>query len=277
MKTRLLAILLVLMFAVSLAACSDIRTPAETQTDTTPAPTETTAVPEITQTDAPKSAVEVRDAFRETRQFEDGSHEYAVPAVYIDGEEVKDANELIWSEQYEAVYTDYVAYIDDNEECETPDISELTYTYSVANGILSVMMYYRGYYSALEVFRPYNILISEKRLATRAEVAAAFGLTEGGYLDKAALLMGSTLYEDLRGYLESVEGEPELKNEAYQLLWQTVSQENVEAAVPFVSGDGGLSICAKLYSPAGAGYYYALIPIDTPISDDYFSVLDANS
>lgn len=277
MKTRLLAILLVLMFAVSLAACSDIRTPAETQTDTTPAPTETTAVPEITQTDAPKSAVEVRDAFRETRQFEDGSHEYAVPAVYIDGEEVKDANELIWSEQYEAVYIDYVAYIDDNEEYETPDISELTYTYSVANGILSVMMYYRGYYSALEVFRPYNILISEKRLATRAEVAAAFGLTEGEYLDKAALLMGSTLYEDLRGYLESVEGEPELKNEAYQLLWQTVSQENVEAAVPFVSGDGGLSICAKLYSPAGAGYYYALIPIDTPISDDYLSVLDANS
>lgn len=277
MKTRLLAILLVLMFAVSLAACSDIRIPDETQTDTTPAPTETTAVPEITQTDAPKSAVEVRDAFRETRQFEDGSHEYAVPAVYIDGEEVKDANELIWSEQYEAVYTDYVAYIDDNEECETPDISELTYTYSVANGILSVMMYYRGYYSALEVFRPYNILISEKRLATRAEVAAAFGLTEGEYLDKAALLMGSTLYEDLRGYLESVEGEPELKNEAYQLLWQTVSQENVEAAVPFVSGDGGLSICAKLYSPAGAGYYYALIPIDTPISDDYLSVLDANS
>ena len=45
----------------------------------------------------------------------------------------------------------------------------------------------------------------------------------------------------------------------YAQLEKTISDENVEEAVLFVNGIGGLEVVMKIYSLAGADWYYHLV------------------
>ena len=286
MKKRMAALFLVIALFCTLTACragSITVTVAtrETETETEPSETDAPVFTEPTapenettlppETEEPTHDINIYDIFSDSAEIEGDVCYYSSPCIRIDNQELTEVNEQIWKDLHENVYVPYVR--ETLREYGNTDIQCITYDYNESHGILSVMCYSRSYHSEWQGYYPYNILISEKRSATRAEVLAAFGMTEDEYCVKAADIMGCKLWDDMQNYLENIADQPDLAEEAYQTIRMTIAEDNVYESVPFVMDNGELYICANIFTPAGMGYYTALLPMNYPVSGEYYSFI----
>jgi len=194
----------------------------------------------------------VTDAWTMTTTNSYGDTAYLrVPQINLDSEEIRLVNEQI-IQNVNPVYPDEPVSSEIQAENIASEYIFLGYSYAIAGDVLCVMTEGKTSYSDFVSYHIYSIVISEERVAERAELIAASGINPAEYDELVRQILEAKHME----YQTNSNVTPH--SPAYEMwqpfLEQTIAQENIDSAVPFLNQNGDLCIIGRVYLPAGCGY-----------------------
>ena len=246
------------------------KTPPETQSaETKPVETKPTATEPPTEATEPV-AIDLEnlvsdvysDAMTLTVYGYESTFCYHIPQFNLPDDRAKEANDTIYSDLY-AILDEKVYHTD----AEFPWISLMHYNWGANDRVASVVIRTSMTDYDWTTYQAYTISLETGKVLSAAEVAAAFDLTEEGFYD--------TVRDTMTRYWKAQK--EEMLKQGYfleemidELVNQTLADENVREAVPYINRDGELCFIAMLASPAGAGAYYHLWNTGEEIHEEFW-------
>ena len=196
----------------------------------------------------------VSDAFSYTDAGESSSFEYHIPKINIDDAAIAQLNQEIYAGlEYDHIASDIAAY-------GFADHSA-SYQWSVNGSILSLVTKTDDTMAAWTEYSVYNI--------TDEELVSSVGLSMDDYYIKVEQALGSKYWEGWDRANEQFQNNSFCEMFNAQLE-NTISQENLRKALPYLNSEGQLCIIAPIYSMAGADYYYHELNLsDLTLIPDY--------
>ncbi|MBR5382057.1 MAG: hypothetical protein IK136_05495 [Oscillospiraceae bacterium] len=238
-------VLLLAAFLLCLAACAGGESPA-----VSPSPAETP--PAAAPTPSPEP-VAVVDLISETGVYSDSvgntlSYSYRLPLVTGGADYANAVNEEIREVFLKTAESEHEA-MKDGLSLFAPEIGYETYG---TEDVLSLFIYLHNDWGQSE-YRCYNFAPDGGEV-TNGELLALAGMTEEDFVDAArGVLTEATAWRD---------APEELRGELDTAQQRTLAEDNCSASMPmFLNGDGCLSFIARVYSVAGADYYYHIYSI----------------
>lgn len=212
---------------------------------------------------------------------------YRIPVINWDGDEIAALNEQIY-EKYSAYYTN----TKENGESGWYKCNECSYTWCVNDDILTLVLTASLYPDASGWLEPevFSVDLKESKVMDKEAVMDYFELNAETYNQKVKDAMGNQFCKLYEGAFEN--------NSSYfyesftqEQLARTISQENIDFAVPYINEEGHLGIRARIYSLAAGDSYPHLVDVETieiskwyvggstdndSLTDDYI-IADSNS
>lgn len=204
----------------------------------------------------------VSDAFSYTDAGESSSFEYHIPKINIDDAAIAQLNQEIYAGlEYDHIASDIAAY-------GFADHSA-SYQWSVNGSILSLVTKTDDMMAAWTEYSVYNISILDGTEITDEELVSSVGLSMDDYYIKVEQALGSKYWEGWDRANEQFQNNSFCEMFNAQLE-NTISQENLRKALPYLNSEGQLCIIAPIYSMAGADYYYHELNLsDLTLIPDY--------
>lgn len=204
----------------------------------------------------------VSDAFSYTDAGESSSFEYHIPKINIDDAAIAQLNQEIYAGlEYDHIASDIAAY-------GFADHSA-SYQWSVNGSILSLVTKTDDTTAAWTEYSVYNISILDGTEITDEELVSSVGLSMDDYYIKVEQALGSKYWEGWDRANEQFQNNSFCEMFNAQLE-NTISQENLRKALPYLNSEGQLCIIAPIYSMAGADYYYHELNLsDLTLIPDY--------
>lgn len=204
----------------------------------------------------------VSDAFSYTDAGESSSFEYHIPKINIDDAAIAQLNQEIYAGlEYDHIASDIAAY-------GFADHSA-SYQWSVNGSILSLVTKTNDTMAAWTEYSVYNISILDGTEITDEELVSSVGLSMDDYYIKVEQALGSKYWEGWDRANEQFQNNSFCEMFNAQLE-NTISQENLRKALPYLNSEGQLCIIAPIYSMAGADYYYHELNLsDLTLIPDY--------
>ena len=204
----------------------------------------------------------VSDAFSYTDAGESSSFEYHIPKINIDDAAIAQLNQEIYAGlEYDHIASDIAAY-------GFADHSA-SYQWSVNGSILSLVTKTDDTMAAWTEYSVYNISILDGTEITDEELVSSVGLSMDDYYIKFEQALGSKYWEGWDRANEQFQNNSFCEMFNAQLE-NTISQENLRKALPYLNSEGQLCIIAPIYSMAGADYYYHELNLsDLTLIPDY--------
>lgn len=204
----------------------------------------------------------VSDAFSYTDAGESSSFEYHIPKINIDDAAIVQLNQEIYAGlEYDHIASDIAAY-------GFADHSA-SYQWSVNGSILSLVTKTDDTMAAWTEYSVYNISILDGTEITDEELVSSVGLSMDDYYIKVEQALGSKYWEGWDRANEQFQNNSFCEMFNAQLE-NTISQENLRKALPYLNSEGQLCIIAPIYSMAGADYYYHELNLsDLTLIPDY--------
>lgn len=204
----------------------------------------------------------VSDAFSYTDAGESSSFEYHIPKINIDDAAIAQLNQEIYAGlEYDHIASDIAAY-------GFADHSA-SYQWSVNGSILSLVTKTDDTMAAWTEYSVYNISILDGTEITDGELVSSVGLSMDDYYIKVEQALGSKYWEGWDRANEQFQNNSFCEMFNAQLE-NTISQENLRKALPYLNSEGQLCIIAPIYSMAGADYYYHELNLsDLTLIPDY--------
>lgn len=190
----------------------------------------------------------VSDAFSYTDAGESSNFEYHIPKINIDDVTIAQLNQEIYADlEYDHIASDIAVY-------GFADHSA-SYQWSVNGNILSLVTKTDVTMATWTEYSVYNISILDGTEITDEELVSSVGLSMDDYYIKVEQALGSKYWEDWDRANEQFQNNSFCEMFNAQLE-NTISQENVRKALPYLNSEGQICIIAPIYSTAGADYYY---------------------
>ena len=204
----------------------------------------------------------VSDAFSYTDAGESSSFEYHIPKINIDDAAIAQLNQEIYAGlEYDHIASDIAAY-------GFADHSA-SYQWSVNGSILSLVTKTDDTMAAWTEYSVYNISILDGTEITDEELVSSVGLSMDDYYIKVEQALGSKYWEGWDRANEQFQNNSFCEMFNAQLE-NTISQENLRKALPYLNSEGQLCSIAPIYSMAGADYYYHELNLsDLTLIPDY--------
>lgn len=204
----------------------------------------------------------VSDAFSYTDAGESSSFEYHIPKINIDDAAIAQLNQEIYAGlEYDHIASGIAAY-------GFADHSA-SYQWSVNGSILSLVTKTDDTMAAWTEYSVYNISILDGTEITDEELVSSVGLSMDDYYIKVEQALGSKYWEGWDRANEQFQNNSFCEMFNAQLE-NTISQENLRKALPYLNSEGQLCIIAPIYSMAGADYYYHELNLsDLTLIPDY--------
>lgn len=175
---------------------------------------------------------------------------YHIPQILLADGSSAQANEAIYQELYGILQDDVYAY---GEEA----YNSMRYQWNMKGDYISVITQI-SYFGSFDwtYHKVYLISASTGELLDHLELLNAYGHTEETYY--------AAVSERLAGYFEAYENLREMVGDAQynSVVSDTLADENLRKAIPFVGENGELCILAYVYWPAGAGAYWHVMSLE---------------
>ena len=249
---RFIALFLALLMCFALCACGKNSSKAGLSADElNTAETEAVQSPEESSAPAVNDTSKlVSDAFSDTLQGDSESYPFAIPCINLQSAEIKALNQAIYDEYYPKYQ---VAKEQISTQGYTTDCGYIAYKWYVNGDILSLVIdeYCAPDFGGGDVYKVYNISISGMSELGKDAVLKAAGISAGDF--------SGMVKETLQKTFESFYGNGGSGIEAQfasEQLARTLSDENISACSPYLNEHGELCITARIYSMAGADYYF---------------------
>ena len=175
---------------------------------------------------------------------------FQIPQINLDSSEIDLVNEKIMS--------DYSELLHDCDNSGTDMYLPYCYVgcnYNVKGDILSLVIEAWPSDCDGSWYSVYNISLSKKVLVDDKTVIEVSGMTESEYRTHVKQALGSEFW-NFCGFLSDANPDDYSMDEWFmfdQMLQDTISSENVEAARPFWGENGDLWVVGDVYIPAGGG------------------------
>ena len=212
------------------------------QAEAQPEPTEEMAL----------SLVTVSDAY--TDMFEDETYGatfcYHIPRFEMEGDRAAQVNEMIYEEMMTILEEQVYAW-------DFPGIGEMVYTWGQTERIASVAIYTNIAYANWPTYYTYTIDKQTGTLLTLEEVLAVYGLDEDAFRTKVRESL-MQYYEDWLAEIQSWDDTGSVDMEFFNEQKETtLSDDNMDLAVPYVDENGNLCVIIPIYNIAGPDYTYS--------------------
>lgn len=268
---RSLAFLLVIIFSVSMVACSSETKKSHSKDREKDVDIQTESVEENnTQNDStdvsepPKDdVVLVTTAYEEeiSDEFSDSSDDtmiFAIPQINLQGEYIDDLNQAIYNDYYEII-SNVKKEIDSNGYADSS--GGVSYHWGSNKEILSLVIVNQAspLTTPSKAYTVYNINIDSAQKASDEEVVATAGYTMDEFYDEVEVALGNeyiSIYSN-SGVYDSYRYDDFFAEQ----FDNTVSHSNVREVKPYIGEDGELYVVALVYSIAGAGAYYREVKV----------------
>lgn len=205
----------------------------------------------------------VTEAVHETLPMEDATFSFVIPMIVCDSEGIAEINNEIYERYYNKIYTENV--VDAMDEYGFPGLCEINYMWGKCGDYLSLVVYLSPYASSGTEYDVWNIDLREGKRVEGEKIVEIFDYDMDSFYVHAGDVMGSYFFDTTYSYLPE-----EMMDEFYRVLMNTISENNVHEAVPFIGEDGLLWAVANIGSLAGADYYSIPIPVESyPVSQEY--------
>ena len=220
----------------------------------------------------------VTEAYTETYTNEHGTYTWRIPKIMLFGDDVEAINHEIW----ETMFTGAIS--ENHEAIQHGDsfipYGVIDYQWAVNGNTLSLFIAKRISHTHWDEYYAYNVDIATGNKLSRDALLDAHGYSIDKYNQLAKQVLGSQFWSDWDRTDEAFQNNDFVSwfNEALQ---KTISQENIDQSYPYINNKGELCIIAKVYSLAGADYYwndlntvhFTLVPdYDVPVASNTHTV-----
>ncbi len=192
----------------------------------------------------------VIDVLSEARDGVGGPYEYHIPKIRFPGAYAEQVNR----ELYDTLSYEIESSLKEIDENGHPFTSGgITYSWTVDGDILSLLVqdFYSPQSSGGDQYTVYNLSLSTGQAVSDEDVLAHCGYDENSYREAAE--------QAVRAGSEAINGHDDPMAE--QCLKMTLSQDNMDAAQPFIRDNGDLCIACGMNTMIAAGYYYYLFDL----------------
>lgn len=219
----------------------------------------------------------VTDVYNYSDSYNDGYNDYKIsykiPKINIDSADVQKIN----SDIYNKLYHDIVEKELSNMSYGVSVINlEISYDWAINGDVLSLWTTCNDSWGGTH-YIVYNVSISTGKVVNKNDLLSYVGFSEEQYITTAEQVLGSKFWSTWDRNNENFQNDDFISwfNEA---LEKTISQENVDQSFPYINDKGELCIIAKVYSLAGADYYWKnLNMIDFTLVPDYATPVESNT
>lgn len=204
----------------------------------------------------------VTDAFHETLDSGGSgtTSEWTVPKIMLPNAEISSINDEIWENLYEKLFQAATA----DAAAGSPVGDGVSYQWAVNGDILSLWVEANPMPWAWTEYYVYNISITKGERLEDQEVYSAAGLSSSEYYERVRQAAGSSFWNFGGDYSNAdlLEMFGNMLDYFNAQLENTIAEENVRQAKPFLDTDGHLCVVVPVYSMAGADYYWQEIDLD---------------
>lgn len=176
---------------------------------------------------------------------------YHIPRINLGGPDMDGTNKQIYQKLYGVLEANIYANMDDPDYY--PLISEMAYISGTDNKLVSVVVRVLQTDYDWTDYYVFNVSAQNGKILDKTETLSALGLTDSefGTLARQAVQYYWDSRADLLDHISS---------DYYQsLLNDSLSDDNIQTAIPWINEKGELCIMIGIYWPAGGGYYYHLL------------------
>lgn len=212
----------------------------------------------------------VTDAYSE----EFGGRKFNIPQINLSSDAVVNINAEIWATLYDGVVVDVLDWW--NQE-HSEGSESITYNWYVNNDILSLVIESHPVDWAWTDYYVYNIDITTGKKLSSEALLQDYGISAKEYNRLAEQVLGSKFWSAWDRTNENFQNNSFISwfNETLQ---KTTSQENIDETFPYINDKGELCMIAKVYSLAGADYYWNnLNMVDFTLVPDYAAPVESNT
>lgn len=212
----------------------------------------------------------VTDAYSE----EFGGRKFNIPQINLSGDAVANINAEIWATLYDGIVVDVSEWWN-QEHYEGSE--SITYNWYLNNDILSLVIESHPVDWAWTDYYVYNIDITTGKELSSEALFEDYGISVTEYKGLAEQVLGSKFWSAWDRTNENFQNNNFISwfNEALQ---KTISQENIDQTFPYINDKGELCMIAKVYSLAGADYYWNnLNMVDFTLVPDYAVPVESNT
>ena len=220
----------------------------------------------------------VTEAYTETYTDEFETHVWRIPKIMLPGDDVEAINHEIWETMFTGAISENHKAIQHGDSFIPYGV--IDYQWAVNGNILSLFIAKRVSHTHWDEYYAYNVDIATGNKLSRDALLDAHGYSLDKYNQLAKQVLGSQFWNDWDRTDEAFQNNDFVSwfNEALQ---KTISQENIDQSYPYINNKGELCIIAKVYSLAGADYYwhdlntvhFTLVPdYDVPVASNTHTV-----
>ncbi len=220
--------------------------------------------PEETETSSYTFEEIVGDAYSYTCEFDSVQHEYYIPEILLTTGNITSINQEIW----DTFYPEVESVEDSVNNNISNGTTAITYKGHVFENTLYLNICVNSFYHN-NIYNIYNVDLTAGERISDEDLIASKGLTMEEYDQKLRLAVESRHWET---YHDSYESNDEFFTDELldELLDWSLSDEYLNEAQPYINDKGELCVYAKVATPAGAGWTFTEINLDTFIVSDYF-------
>lgn len=263
---KIISLLMILMIVFSFSGCknNDDSTEATSTTEST-----TEAESELTPEKIDYDNL-VIDAYSYEYSDDYGEYEYNIPKIMLEGENVEIINDEIWDWCYENAMSDVLDIISAGTSVY---LFEISYEWAVNEDILSLCVA-QQWDANVSNYKVYNVNINTGETVSKDELLSCADFSYEEYIETAKEAIGSEYlnYYDFDNYSDVSEFAEIHGN----VLEKTLSDENINNALPFINNNGELCIVCVQYSSAGADIYYRVYNLESfDLNLNYLEVINS--
>lgn len=211
----------------------------------------------------------VTDAYSE----EFGGRKFYIPNINLSSEEVANINAEIWATLYDGVVNNV---LDRWNQDHYEGSENITYNWYLNGEVLSVVIESNPFEWAWTDYYVYNINITTGTVLSSEALIQDYGISTEEYNRLAEQVLGSKFWNGWDRTNENFQSNTFVLrfNEALQ---RTISQAKINQTFPYINDKGELCMIAKVYSLAGAEYYWNnLNMVNFALIPDYATPAESN-
>ena len=197
---------------------------------------------------------------------------FEIPQINLESEGINEINQEITSK-----YSSLIHDCAQSDPYDYPSYSSVKCEYSVSGDILSLVIKAPSSDCDVVDYDVYNISIKDKCAVNKDVVIAEAGMPVDEYRNHVKYVLGSEFWDNYV-FLNGVATEKlslEYLFTMDQMLQDTISPTNIDAARPFIASNGSLCVVGRLFFVAGGGEFDGIYNLeDYEISPYYSETLD---
>lgn len=189
---------------------------------------------------------------------DDYGYEYCYHIPRVNLESCASINNEIYSTMTQILDQDVH---DSVREYGEPMIGDMTYTWGHRENVVSILVAIGDMYSDGVTRYIYYLSPESGAQLEKAALLAAFGLSEDDFYGQVYDYLAAYWDEMLQS--EAFQSMDYMQDMAGQMIDDTLDDENIHSAIPFIQEDGRLAFIVTIFVPAGGGEYQAVIDFET--------------